>query len=299
MFEKEQAGFNLLKSKDVYAILDGDTSFRSDALDEEVSLPYQSGPKLVEVLNKFGIDASYGSSSRWMYVEALLEHCIENNRVSNMLAYFFNLERFQKEFSGLTPEEIKRRHAAIVEGAIAAINSMLFFGGHELRCFGNNYVITSVDDVPAMSIPSINTIDRSYIKDMANRAQEDIELGNFDSALTKARTLLEEVFCWAIERKGEQPSSSGDVGKMFSQVKCLYNIHADKTMDRRICDLVNGLNKIVDSIGQMRNKQGDAHGVGASRVNIEDYHARLAVNAAANVADFVLSVVHRAERDRH
>lgn len=299
MFEKEQAGFNLLKSKDVYAILDGDTSFRSDALDEEVSLPYQSGPKLVEVLNKFGIDASYGSSSRWMYVEALLEHCIENNRVSNMLAYFFNLERFQKEFSGLTPEEIKRRHAAIVEGAIAAINSMLFFGGHELRCFGNNYVITSVDDVPAMSIPSINTIDRTYIKDMANRAQEDIELGNFDSALTKARTLLEEVFCWAIERKGEQPSSSGDVGKMFSQVKCLYNIHADKTMDRRICDLVNGLNKIVDSIGQMRNKQGDAHGVGASRVNIEDYHARLAVNAAANVADFVLSVVHRAERDRH
>lgn len=299
MFEKDQAGFNLLKSKDVYAILDGDTSFRSDALDEEVSLPYQSGPKLVEVLNKFGIDASYGSSSRWMYVEALLEHCIENNRVSNMLAYFFNLERFQKEFSGLTPEEIKRRHAAIVEGAIAAINSMLFFGGHELRCFGNNYVITSVDDVPAMSIPSINTIDRTYIKDMANRAQEDIELGNFDSALTKARTLLEEVFCWAIERKGEQPSSSGDVGKMFSQVKCLYNIHADKTMDRRICDLVNGLNKIVDSIGQMRNKQGDAHGVGASRVNIEDYHARLAVNAAANVADFVLSVVHRAERDRH
>ena len=299
MFEKEQAGFNFLKSKDVYAILDGYTSFRSDALDEEVSLPYQSGPKLVEVLNKFGIDASYGSSSRWMYVEALLEHCIENNRVSDMLAYFFNLARFQKEFSGLTPEEIKRRHAVIVEGAIAAINSILFFGGHELRCFGNNYVITSVDDVPAMSIPSINTIDRSYIKDMANRAQEDIELGNFDSALTKARTLLEEVFCWAIERKGERPSSSGDVGKMFSQVKCLYNIHADKTMDRRICDLVNGLNKIVDSIGQMRNKQGDAHGVGASRVNIEDYHARLAVNAAANVADFVLSVVHRAERDRH
>ena len=299
MFEKEQAGFNLLKSKDVYAILDGDTSFRSDALDEEVSLPYQSGPKLVEVLNKFGIDASYDSSSRWMYVEVLLEHCIENNRVSDMLSYFFGLERFQKDFSGLTQEEIKRRHAAIVEGAMAATNSILFFGGHELRCFGNNYVIVSVDDVPEMSIPSINTIDRSYIKDMANRAQEDIILGNFDSALTKARTLLEEVFCWAIERKGEQPSSSGDAGNLFSQVKCLYNIHADRTMDRRICDLVNGLNKIVDSIGQMRNKQGDAHGVGASRVNIEDYHARLAVNAAANVADFVLSVVHRAERDRH
>lgn len=255
MLKSEQVGFNLLKTKDVYAILDGDKSFRSDALDEDVSLPYQSGPMLVEVLNKFGIDATYDSSSRWMYVNVLLEHCIENNRVSDMLAYFFSLERFQNDFYGLTPEEIKRRHGAVVEGAIAAINSVLFFGGHELRCFGNNYVIVSVDDVPEMSIPSINTIDRSYIKDMAERAQEDIELGNFDSALTKARTLLEEVFCWAIERKGVQPSSSGDVGKLFSQVKCLYNIHADRTMDRRICDLVNGLNKIVDSIGQMRNKQ--------------------------------------------
>lgn len=60
---------------------------------------------------------------------------------------------------------------------MAAINSILFFGGHELRCFGNNYVIASVDDVPAMSVPSINTIDRSYIKDMANRAQKILCLG--------------------------------------------------------------------------------------------------------------------------
>lgn len=35
MLKSEQVGFNLLKTKDVYAILDGDKSFRSDALDEE------------------------------------------------------------------------------------------------------------------------------------------------------------------------------------------------------------------------------------------------------------------------
>ena len=93
MLKSEQVGFNLLKTKDVYAILDGDKSFRSDALDEDVSLPYQSGPMLVEVLNKFGIDATYDSSSRWMYVNVLLEHCIENNRVSDMLAYFFGSVR--------------------------------------------------------------------------------------------------------------------------------------------------------------------------------------------------------------
>ena len=46
----------------------------------------------------------------------------------------------------------------------------------------------------------------------------------------------------------------------------------------------------------MRNKQGDAHGVGAARARVEDHHARLAVNVAANVADFMLSVANRAQR---
>lgn len=104
------------------------------------------------------------------------------------------------------------------------------------------------------------------------------------------------MFCQVVERKGEKPSSNGDINKLFNQAKDPYNIHTDKNTDRRVCDLINGLSEIVESIGRMRNTQSDAHGVGATRANIENYHARLAVNAAANVADFMLSVADRAER---
>lgn len=180
--------------------------------------------------------------------------------VSDMLAFFFDLSRFRDDLQEFSADEIKRRYEAIVEAAI-------------------------------------EVIDHPYIKDMADRAHRDIEQGDCDSALTKARTLLEKTFCQVIEcRGGGIPSASGDMGKLFAQAKKLYSIHANATMDRRICDLVNGLNKIVDSIGQMRNKQGDAHGVGAARARVEDHHARLAVNAAANVADFMLSVANRAQR---
>ena len=215
--------------------------------------------------------------------------------VSDMLAFFrpFPLSRRPSRFSA---DEIKRRHEAIVEDAIEAINGKLIFGRHELRRIGNTYTVSPIDASPTMDAPSIKVIDRPYIKDMADRSHRDIEQGDCDSALTKARTLLEETFCQVIERKGEIPSASGDMGKLFAQAKKLYSIHANATMDRRICDLVNGLNKIVDSIGQMRNKQGDAHGVGAARARVEDHHARLAVNVAANVADFMLSVANRAQR---
>ena len=64
----------------------------------------------------------------------------------------------------------------------------------------------------------------------------------------------------------------------------------DRERDSRINDLVNGLNKVVDAISGLRNLGGDAHGLSTRRISVNDYHARLAVNAAITVADFVLSV---------
>lgn len=138
--------------------------------------------------------------------------------------------------------------------------------------------------------PEILNIDRSYIKSVAERAFQDIDNGNFDSALTKSRTLLEEVFCHAIESKKEKPSEKGDIAKLYAQVKDLYNMHGDKDINTRINKLLSGLEKIVSSIGEMRNKFSDAHEVGSSRKNISDYHARLFVNSALTMAEFILSV---------
>lgn len=44
----------------------------------------------------------------------------------------------------------------------------------------------------------------------------------------------------------------------------------------------------------MRNKGSDAHGVGGKRININDYHARLFVNSAMTMADFILAVSEHA-----
>lgn len=40
----------------------------------------------------------------------------------------------------------------------------------------------------------------------------------------------------------------------------------------------------------MRNKDGDVLGVWAARLSIEEHHARLFVNAAISMADFILFV---------
>ena len=81
--------------------------------------------------------------------------------------------------------------------------------------------------------------------------------------------------------------------KLFKQVRELYNMHTDKDTDRRINTLLSGLNSIVSAISEMCNKDSDAHGVGQKRYNIEAHHARLFVNSAAAMADFILAVAMR------
>ena len=130
---------------------------------------------------------------------------------------------------------------------------------------------------------------------MSKRAMTDVDDGRLDSAITQSRTLLEEVFCFAIEERGETPSESGDVEKLFRQVRGLYNMHQSADADKRVNNLISGLNKIVSSIATMRNKNSDAHGVGLRRIGISGYHARLVVNAATTVAEFIVSVVNAAQ----
>ena len=67
-------------------------------------------------------------------------------------------------------------------------------------------------------------------------------------------------------------------------------MHQKKEVDKRINNLLSGLEKILSSIGIMRSKAGDSHGIGSKRYNIEEHHARLFVNSAITFAEFILSV---------
>ena len=116
------------------------------------------------------------------------------------------------------------------------------------------------------------------------------ENGESDSAITKSRTLLEEVFCYVIEKKGEIPSESGNIGKLYNQVKTLYSMQQSKDYDKRVNGLLSGLEKILTAIAEMRNIASDSHGMGVKRIRLPDYYARLFVNSAATMAEFVLAV---------
>lgn len=297
--QQKKSKFELLREKSIIAILDGDTDFGPLKISGEestikVSMPYLSGPTLCDISNRFGLPVSYGWNggvqSRWVYMDDLLAYCIQNGRESDLLSFLFSKGQFVEKLRGQTPETIEYAYTYIVRAVIDQINGILYFGGNELIQIGTSFDIRKIGTTVSVTAPSVKAIDRRYIADISERAMKDVLDGNYDSAITKSRTLLEEVFCYVIEKKGETPSESGDIGRLYNQVKQLYNMHQNKDMDKRINGLLSGLEKILSAIAEMRNKVSDSHGVGSKRINISDHHARLFVNSAMTMADFVLAV---------
>lgn len=290
---KNNSPFELLRKKSILQILDGDEKFGTIG-DIEIAMPYLSGAKIVEISQHFGIPVTYcGGSvpkSRWMYMDELIMHCISKNKISELLAFLFSEKQFETVLKGKTSEEVKEIYSKLINKIIEHINGILHFGGNKLVVSNNKFSMISLDSTVQIEAPAVKSVDRDYIKDISERAMQDILNKNYDSAITKSRTLLEEVFCYVIEKKNEEPSAQGDIGKLYKQVKGLYNMHADKDIDRRINSLLSGLEKIVSSIAEMRNANSDAHGVGNRRLSIAEHHARLLVNSAMTMAEFIVSV---------
>lgn len=260
-------------------------------------MPYLSGPALCEISTKFGLAMQYsrdgGNLSRWMYLKELIEHCIANNKASSLLSFLLGKQQFSKMLVGQSPIEIENIYSVIVSKVINRVNGILYFSGYELAVVGDQYIVKRIDEKISIAAPKIKTITRGYIKELSDRALSDIEQNHFDSAITKSRTLLEEVFIFVIEQRKAPPPHNGKINELYKEVKNLYNMHADPNTDRRINSLLSGFEKIISSITEMRNAEGDAHGVGNRRMGIDDYHARLFVNAATTVADFILSVANK------
>jgi hypothetical protein len=292
--------YKLLLDRGIIDILDGDTNLNDG--EDRISMPYLSGPDLCGISTRFGLPVTYnwgsGNPSRWVYLSDLIGHCIEKGKIQDLLSFLFSKHQFKDALKGFAPEAIEQNYEIIVSCSIEGVNEILYFNGYRLMIIDGRFEMRSLDATVSLNAPCIANLnaskkDNTYLKSLVNRIQSEIDTSNYDSAVTKSRTLLEESFCYAIEQAGETPDANGKIKNLHNQAKSLYNMHQNADVDKRINDLLSGLDKIVSAIAEMRNETSDAHGVGSKRIVIKGHHARLIANAAVTVAEFLLSVANR------
>lgn len=214
----------LVNNKDIINILTGDVN-----VFENYSLPYLSGPQLCNLSTQFGLSRSYGSGggnpSRWVYMQDLLQYLNKNDRVGELLSFLFKMERFT-QLTGLGDvEKVKEIYKAIVDGAIKAINCHLVIARKELRFLRNQFVIVTIGEDVSFDTPKVKVINSQYIKELPERIKEDLANKDYDSVITKSRTLLEEVLIHIIEKLTfERYKSNGNLIKIYQDATELLNM---------------------------------------------------------------------------
>lgn len=281
--------YGLLRRKDIIAILDGDVLIEEKE-NYRVQMPYLSGPKLVEICNDFGLSRSYGSESRWVYLDDLFEYAIEEKRCDELLRYLFNRDKFIDLLELSSTKEIDDAYEYILQAVIDKINTILYLGRHELRCIQGHYYVVEIGKTPVVEAPNIKLINISYVQGLRERCTEEFISGNYDSVITKSRTVMEEVLIYILEQNQVEVESKGDINKIYNQVKGIYNMRQDKGYDGRVNSLLSGLEKIVQSIAEMRNVNSDAHGAGSKRITIKECEARLVMNSAITFCEYILEI---------
>lgn len=279
--------FSFLRQREILNILIGDTTIaQKDGYN--IAMPQLTGSMLKSRMYRFGDACPLEGCSRWVLMDNLLEFAIANQRESDLLFYWFSREHFTSLRSLNDQCKIEAAHRDIVESVLSEINTHLFLSGNKLIKSSNRFMIIPVQSNPVFELPAVQNINVEYIRSLRERCADDIATGNYDSVITKSRTLIEEILIYILEKNNIEIAAKGEIKKLYAQFKTRYNMNTQKGFCERVNKLLSGLETILQAIAEMRNMNSDAHGVGQNRINIKKRDAQLVINSAMIFSEYLL-----------
>lgn len=243
--------------------------------DNEISF-YRSGPQLVEFFNELGFNDVYrqGFPSRWWYTE---EKIRELNGTKNLLKLF---ELF------LDPRNYIENENMLLN-IVIKLNKYLKYDGYEIVKIGDFYKVKDIKLGNVQMSNKIKKLSHEFINEQIQKCNAKLLTGDYDGAITNARSLLEAVFI-ALERELDDnaPMYDGNINKLYRRIKKIFNLEPNrKDIDGCLGQVLGGLNSIVVGIAGVRNKMSDSH---VRTYKPHKHHALLVVNSAKTIVNFVL-----------
>lgn len=111
-----------------------------------------------------------------------------------------------------------------------------------------------------------------------------------EGAITISRSMLESVCKHILDDKGVvYNSSSIELSELYKLTAKELNLAPEQHTEQVFKQILGGCSGIVNGLGTLRNKLGDAHGQGKLPVKPQARHAELAVNLAGSMALFLIS----------
>lgn len=239
--------------------------------------PYLSGSNLVELFNHHGFRDVYesGFPSRWLYVEEKIKKLNGSIELAKVIEEIID----PRSFYG-TKLKAPR--------AIEKINELISYDGYKVIEKGEKYKIVNVEGVD-IEPESLEKYENDFLSDQIKKCDDKILEGDFDGAITNARTLAETVIVDILSKCDPEYKYKGDLTSGYGRIKKLLKLDpSDKNYPDSIKQILSGLISIINGIANMRNEMSDAH---TRRYKPEKHHSKLAVNCSKTLSEFLIDTL--------
>jgi hypothetical protein len=249
--------------------------------------PYRGGPALVNFFNEFAGNDSYGPGfpSRWKYTEDKLQSQNGTNELTAIVE------------AALEPDHFFDTPFPLVD-AVEYLNRYLDRDGYRIVVSGKRCRVetsTGLTVAAESVLPVRDPLSQEFIREQTDKCDKKVADGDYDGAITNARSLVEAVL-YEIEGRlddGRQPYD-GDLQKLYKRTQKLLNLDPEKgDLADSLKMVLRGLSSIVAGLAPLRNKMGDAH---VRTYKPDRHHAKLAVNSAKTLTDFLIDTLEYQER---
>lgn len=243
--------------------------------------PYRTGGDLVDFFNGLGAHDTLPlpDTSRAKYVRRKILEANGTAQLTNVVEAAVHPAAFlATEFD--------------VDALVDHLGQFLAFDDLLLRREGKVFRLRSTGSdlvrVGQLGQPTDDPLTHEFIREQLAKCEQKLGSNDLDGAVTNARSLLEAVLREIESRvRGESTDVKGDLGKQYKEVQRILHLEPDrKDIDGSLKQMLSGLVSVVNGIASARNAMSDAH---ARKYKPAPHHARLVVNAAQTLAEFLLA----------
>jgi len=135
---------------------------------------------------------------------------------------------------------------------------------------------------------TLHKFDAAYVKAEWGKA---LSRRNSDpeGAITIARSLLESVCKHILDEAKIEYEDSLDLPKLYRKTSETLKLLPSQHDEQIFKQILGGCTAVVEGLGALRNRQGDAHGKGRKSIKPAPRHAELAVNLSGSMASYLFS----------
>lgn len=139
--------------------------------------------------------------------------------------------------------------------------------------------------VAALSVDSLEGVRAEWQRALDRRVSDP------EGAITAARSLLESTCKHILHARGQSFDERDDLPKLYRRTAKELGLAPDQHTEDVFKQILGGCFAVVEGLGSLRNRLGDAHGKAPKAARPSSRHSELAVNLAGAMAVFLVDTL--------